>query len=259
MTTTTSPGRQTPRPARLTRPTATALARAEYDRMIGLLAALGPDDWRRPTDCPDWDVRQLASHVVGMAAMCTSPFEMARQQRAASSDHRERGGAAIDALTALQVREREDRSPAQLLAELEKVAPRAARGRRWVPAVLRRRTFPEPQRLNGSDELWTVGYLIDVILTRDCWMHRVDLTRATGLSMELRSDHDGVIVDDVVHEWAGRHGRSCRVELTGPAGGRWSFGSAGDAESITLDAVEFCRTVSGRAPASGLLATEVPF
>jgi hypothetical protein len=36
-----------------------------------------------------------------------------------------------------------------------------------------------------------------------------------------------------------------RLRLTGPAGGRWS--SAGDGPE--LDAVEFCRTISRRAPA----------
>ena len=31
------------------------------------------------------------------------------------------------------------------------------------------------------------------------------------------------------------------------------------AERIELDAVEFCRTLAGRAPATGLLTTIVPF
>ena len=34
-------------------------------------------------------------------------------------------------------------------------------------------------------ERWTFGYLIDVILTRDTWMHRVDLARAAGLPLVL--------------------------------------------------------------------------
>jgi hypothetical protein len=48
--------------------------------------------------------------------------------------------------------------------------------------------------------------------------------------------------------------------LTGPAGG--SFGSSpesSDAESVTLDAVDFCRALAGRIPAAGLLSTVVPF
>jgi len=39
-----------------------------------------------------------------------------------------------------------------------------------------------------------MGYLTDAILTRDAWMHRVDLTRATGHPLELTADHDGARV-----------------------------------------------------------------
>ena len=111
-------------------------------------------------------------------------------------------------------------------------------------------------------ETWSLGYLIDVILTRDTWMHRLDLARATGQAPTLTADHDGVIVADVVLEWARRHGRPYRVELTGPAGGCWSSGIGGD--EIVMDAADFCRVVAGRpGPAGdgpvGLLVTQVPF
>jgi hypothetical protein len=64
-------------------------------------------------------------------------------------------------------------------------------------------------------------------------------------------------VADVVDEWAQRHGRPFELVLTGPAGGRWQVGTGG--ERIELDAVEFCRTLSGRVEGHGLLATAVPF
>ncbi len=83
-----------------------------------------------------------------------------------------------------------------------------------------------------------------MILTRDPWMHRLDLARATGQTPVLTADHDGIIVADVVSELAHRHGRSYRLKLTGPAGGRWSSGTAG--EQIVMDAADFCRVVSGR-------------
>ena len=259
MSSTTSPTQQAPRRPRLTRPASMDLARHEYDRVVDALAGLRPEDWAKRTDCTAWDVRQLAAHVIGMAAMCTSPWEMARQQRLADRDQAEQGGPSIDALTALQVREREGRSPTDLVDEARKVAPRAARGRRWAPALVRRLALPEPQLVNGAEERWTVGYLLDVILTRDCWMHRVDLARAAGMSIKLTPSHDGVIVDDVAREWATRHGRSCRLELTGPAGGQWTFAGQGTTEDVRMDAVEFCRTLSGRTTAAGLLGTEVPF
>jgi hypothetical protein len=45
--------------------------------------------------------------------------------------------------------------------------------------------------------------------------------------------------------------------LTGIAGGVFVSGAGGP--SITLDAVEFARIVSGREPGTGLLTTLVPF
>jgi hypothetical protein len=102
-----------------------------------------------------------------------------------------------------------------------------------------------------------MGYLLDVILTRDPWMHRVDIAHATGRDMELTPDHDGRIVADVVAEWARRHGKPFTLTLTGPAGGTYVAGDNG--EQITIDAVEFCRTLSGRVTGAGLLTQEVPF
>ena len=36
------------------------------------------------------------------------------------------------------------------------------------------------ERVNGADEPWTFGFLFDVILTRDPWLHRTDIAAATG-------------------------------------------------------------------------------
>ena len=101
-----------------------------------------------------------------------------------------------------------------------------------------------------------MGYLFDVILTRDPFLHRVDIARATGTTLMATADHEGVIVDDVVAEWADRHGAAYDLELTGPAGGHWRHD---EGEHITMNAFEFCRALSGRAPAEGLLRTQLPF
>ena len=91
-------------------------------------------------------------------------------------------------------------------------------------------------------------------------MHRIDASRAVGRPPELTADHDARIVSDGVADWAHRHGQPFVAELTGPAGGTYASdpGHAGAAR-IELDAVEFCRTLAGRAPAAGLLTTIVPF
>jgi hypothetical protein len=86
-------------------------------------------------------------------------------------------------------------------------------------------------------------------------MHRLDICAATGLDPQPTADHDGRLVDDIVREWADRHGQPCTLHLSGPAGGTWGSGG----EQITRDALEFCRIVSGRGEGTGLLATAVPF
>ena len=95
----------------------------------------------------------------------------------------------------------------------------------------------------------------DVILTRDPFMHRLDICAATGLDPRATAEHDGRLVDDIVQEWAQRHGQPYTLKLTGPAGGVWG----GHGEKIQLDALEFCRRLSGRGDTAGLLATAVPF
>jgi uncharacterized protein (TIGR03083 family) len=245
--------RPSSRVAVLDRETASRLAATEYGRFGSLLGRLAPGDWARATDCPAWDVRAVAGHVLGMAQMVASVRTFVVQNVGAA-----RAGGGVDALTALQVRRTADLSPAELVDRFAAVAPRAVRGRRRLAGVLGRRTLPEDQIISGRAERWTFGYLFDVVLTRDTFMHRVDVCRAVGREPELTPGHDGTLVADVVDEWAARHGQPYRLRLTGPAGGEWSSGD-GPADELELDAVEFCRVLSGRGTATGLLAQEVPF
>lgn len=242
-----------PRSPALDRSTAMRLAATEYDRFLAQLRSLSSEDWATETECPDWDVRALATHVLGMAEMSASIRQQFHQMRAA----RNRGGVFIDALTSVQVEERVDLGPARIVARFTEVGPRAARGRRRTPGFVRRRTMPVQQPVGDRVEPWSFGFLIDVVLTRDTWMHRVDIARAAGQEPELTADHDGVLVADVVAEWATRHGQPCMLTLTGPAGGSWSWGAGGP--KLQLDAVEFCRLLSGRGHAEGLLRVQVPF
>lgn len=226
-------------------------AEEEYRRLDVLLRSLSDEDWSRPTDCSEWDVRAMVAHLAGAAASNASVRELLRQARLARRV--ERRGDFVDKVNEVQVRERADHPPASLVAELADLAPRAVRGRRRVPPPLRALPMPFGPPL-GTRPL---GYVLGCIYTRDAWMHRVDISRATGRDLVLTPDHDGRIVADVVAEWAARHGAPYRLQLTGPAGGVWERGPGG--EELRLDAVEMLRTVSGRTPGSGLLATTVPF
>lgn len=256
-TTVDTPSASAPRTPALPRSTAMRLATEEYARFVAQLRELSPDDWARPTACPAWDVHALVCHVLGMAEMSASVLEQVRQTRRA----RRAGGLFIDALTALQVDKHIARSPADLVSRLADVGPRAAAGRRRTPALMRRIPLADQpvDSAGAQTETWTLGYLTDVILTRDTWMHRRDIAVATGRPMTLTAEHDGILVADVAAEWANRHGQSCRLTLTGPAGGTWSFNGPAGAATLELHAVEFCRILSGRGHGTGLLTTRVPF
>jgi uncharacterized protein (TIGR03083 family) len=200
--------RTAPRTSTLDRPTLMRLAATEYARFDTLLTGLDAEDWPKPTDCAAWDVRAMAGHVVGMAEMAASIREGRRQQKAAA----ERGGVFIDALTAMQVEERAQLTPRQVSERFHVVGPRAARARRRTPAFIRRRKMPVQQTVGSHLETWSLGYLIDTILTRDSWMHRIDISRATGRPLTLSADHDGVLVGDVSPN--GRHGTTGRAAST---------------------------------------------
>jgi uncharacterized protein (TIGR03083 family) len=226
-------------------------ASEEYRRLGALLADLADEDWGRPTDCGGWTVHDIVAHLVGAAESTASVREMRRQQKLG---RRLRPGAPdVDGMNDVQVQERASASPTELRSGLADAGARGVRSRRRLPAVVRAIRLPFGPPL-GTRPL---GYLMDRIYTRDAWMHRVDLTRATGRPLQLTAGHDGRIVADVVAEWAGVHGQPYTLTLTGPAGGTWSLGTGG--EVIRMDAVEFCRVLSGRVPGTALLAHAVPF
>ncbi len=228
------------------------LATTEYERFLALLRSLEPADWTRPTECPEWDVRAMVVHVLGTAEAHASLRENTHQMRAARKIDRP----LVDALGEVQIRDRARLEPQDLIERLTTTAPRSVRIRRWTPALLRAVSITV--HMPFGTERWRLGYLMDLIYTRDTWMHRVDITRAVGRAdLHLTPEHDGRILADVVAEWMRRHGQPCTLRLTGVAGGEFVAGSGGPA--IELDAVEMMRIASGRAPGDGLLATPVPF
>jgi uncharacterized protein (TIGR03083 family) len=231
----------------------------ELDRTLALLLSLDDASWTTQTDCcPGWDVRAMYQHVLGACEAGASIRENVRQLRRALVYRRRHGPPLEAALTAVQIRARADLPPTQVIDRLAAVAPATVRGRSRVPALVRRNAR---LKIDGPVyETWRLGYLIDVVYLRDLWMHRIDAARTVGRPPELTAGHDGRIVCDVVADWARRHGQPFVAELTGPAGGTYaSHPGRSSAERIELDAVEFCRTLAGRAPATGLLTTIVPF
>lgn len=223
----------------------------EYARLVALLRSLTPDEWRRPTECAPWDVRAMAGHLVGAAEAASLPAFVG-QALAGMRVHRKPGlGNLVDGINEVQIRAHASQTTAALVDALDRAAPAQVRTRRspaWYTPFM-----PIPTPVNWVS-LRTLRVLV---LNRDLWIHRVDICRATERPMELTADHDGVIVEDIVAAWAGRHRQPYTLVLGGPAGGAYAAGHS--AAALRLDAVEFCRIVSGRAHGDGLLATPVLF
>lgn len=232
------------------------LAKEAYARFARALTEVEDGQWGDPTDCSEWTVRDLAGHMLGAMRSAASFREFVRQQIEVARRVRRDGIQAVDHMTALQIELTADLDPDELVAETAALVDEAARGRRRIPGPLRRwASFPVV--MGDISERWTLGYLVDVILTRDTFMHRIDLARATGAELGVDHDHEGRVVADVVAEWARRHGRPFTLHLSGPAGG--TFQANGGDDPIREDALQFCRIVSGRARGEGLLSSPVPF
>jgi uncharacterized protein (TIGR03083 family) len=228
-------------------------ASEEYRRFVALLHELGPDDWSKRSDCARWDVRKVALHVLGATEANASPRELIHQFRRglALNKHIE-SHHWVDGINELQVRERDHLGPRQLIDRIEIAWPKAVRGRRLAPPPLR--WLPVPF---GPPIGWQpLTYLLKTGFTRDVWMHRVDIARATDKDLTLTPAHDGTLVAGIVIEWANTHGEAFVAQLQGPAGGRFVRGSAG--EEISIDAIEFCRILAGRAAGGGILQHKLP-
>lgn len=237
----------------LERGEAEALVDEEYGRFEAVLRSLGPSDWGAPTDCPPWTVRDMATHVLAACEAIGSFREMAHQVRAA----RRIEGIQIDAINKVQIDERRELTGEDILRAFPIAASRSVRARKRLPAFVRSRGRTA-EFAPGHSEPWTLAFLFDVIYTRDTWMHRIDISRATGRPIELSAAHDGRIVADLVSDWARRHASPVSLTLTGPAGGRFEMGTGGP--GIEVDAVTFARHISGRdAPSDGLLSIRTPF
>lgn len=228
-------------------PEATALAETQHKALLHTLYLLDDAQWAAPTDCEGWSVKDIASHLCGWAESLTSLKETRKQVGEAVRRRKELGNI-LDAQNQVQADAGKKISTAELLLRMEEVLPRMLKRRaglgrygRYVPI------WGPPFGFSN------LGYLANVIFTRDWFMHRIDIARATSTELELGSN-EARIVADIVREWGRGGSEDVRLELTGPAGGAYVAGHMPHTK-LTADAVEFCRYLAGRADASVVDAT----
>ncbi len=238
---------------------AMTMAREELDRFLDLLGQFDRDDWDLSTVCTDWDVRQVVAHVSATSAGFVRGSDLRRAiSGRLQRPHRQRGLDRLGAMNQIGVDDRADRNPTELIAELRDVGPRAIERRKKLPNALRGLPLPMGLAFPFGKTWVPLGYLTDLIMTRDVWIHRLDLCRATGREMVLTAEHDGRITALVVRELADHLAKtvgetSVVLHLTGPAGGRWSMGdAAGPGATITMDACDLHWLAAGRTTAAEL-------
>lgn len=218
------------------------LMQNSFNRFMRLIESLDPEDWSRPTACTEWNVHDMVAHQAGGYASGTGYREMFRQYTSRPGP----GQLPEDAINALQVGERADKSPAELIQELKQVGEKAIHNWAYGFRSIKWITIPHP--VGG----WmSVRQLMWVTHSRDTWMHRLDICRATDRPFVQTREHDGRINELVVLDTANKlnrklRGRAFLLVLTGPAGGMWKIGNGNPTAELEMDMLDFNIFVSGR-------------
>ena len=236
------------------------IATAAYLQLLELLGSLDDADWAVPTECAPWTVADTVSHLIGGGRSFSSWRGFLGYQIYGMRHRGAFDGNSLDACNARDVAELAGLTPRQRVEILTNDYPAIVAGRMRLAPVLALATGAVDQSGSTAPGMPTKengGHLVEVVITRDVWLHTVDIARAVGREPDVSAPFNRRIVEDVVAEWAHRHGQPFELHLTGPAGGRFAQGAEGAA--LTLDAVDFARTLSGREPGEGLLTTRVLF
>ncbi|KAA9155995.1 maleylpyruvate isomerase family mycothiol-dependent enzyme [Amycolatopsis acidicola] len=213
---------------------------AEVAALNALLASLSPDEWRLPTASAGWTVRDTVAHLVGQHVESARPWTIPGKLRQAR--RRFPGRTALDAHNALQLSEYGRRSPEELRGLLARFGPKAVRARRRSPGLIRRRSFA---RFFPEEQLpdLTFAYLFDVLSTRDTWLHRLEIARATRRPF-VTGDHDGGVVAQVVRDLAQAwSGPPVTLVLNGRG---WALGGPEPVAVVRAEVPDFLWHLSGR-------------
>lgn len=231
---------------RVTRRESFAHRAAEIAAWLELLRSLSADDWGRATVCTEWDVADIVGHLIGQADEVLRPWAFPRRELRARRRYPD--GARFDRHMMVQADEYRGTPPAELIARFERRWTRASRTILRLPRPIRAASItiddiPDPKFKHAS-----LGYVHDVLLPRDLWMHRDDVCQAVGRPFDP-GRHAFDLIAQVVLDlqcsgfWSGP---AVVVELTGPGGARFRLGTGEPIGTAAVDAVGYMRTLSGR-------------
>jgi len=219
--------------------------RAQSDDLDALVAPLSAERWADPTPAPGWTIAHQIAHLLWTDRVAltsiTDEAGFAEVLEAAAADPAGFVDAGADELAAL--------APAELLADW-----RATRGRLHdeLPKVPAGRKLPWFGPTMSAASMATARLM-------ETWAHGLDVADALGVKRpateRLQSiAHLGVRTRDyafVVNNLAPPT-EPFFVELCGPGGDTWSWGSPDAAQRVTGSAEDFCFLVTQRRPLSAL-------
>jgi len=232
------------------RPTAAAGYTAVMTGLADQLAALEPSPWAAATDCAGWTVRDMAAHLLGAQEDLLSVRQTLRRRRL--GHRRYQRLSLLDAANQQQIDNHAADSIDEVISSYRANTPKVAHRVRSFPTVLS--GIPVDKSMAPGGLPLRLGYLFNTIYLRDAWMHGIDLFRATGVPRAVITAETlvvGQILSDVATVWA--DGPCVELELTGDVSGTWRLGPAkGPANRVAADGVDFCRSLSGRIPDTGV-------
>ncbi|MBA2626199.1 MAG: maleylpyruvate isomerase family mycothiol-dependent enzyme [Acidimicrobiia bacterium] len=200
---------------------------AELEETWRSLLALGGEldeaDWDRATDCPGWTVRDQYSHVVGTECSFLARGARAGDEAFGPHVHNE-----IGQFNEREVRSRQGRSGAEILAELTEVS------------ALRLEALRAMGDEDFTTDSWTPagpgtyeGFMR--IRVFDGWVHEQDVRRAvdrpghlSGAAAERSLDQVVSATPFIVGKRAGApDGATVTFSVTGPVDRTWAVGVEG--------------------------------
>jgi uncharacterized protein (TIGR03083 family) len=214
---------------------------AELQAWHDLLASLEGTQWQRRTVCDAWDVADIAGHLTGQAEDVIRPWSFPLRFRKGKRVYP--GVPRFDAHMMVQADEHRGTPPAELRAEFDRTWAKATRAISRNPELIRRISM----KVEGLP--MTLGYVWDILLARDLWMHRDDVCQAIGRSFDP-GPYAEEIIAQVVYDvdsmpfWGERP--AVVLEFTGPGGGIYRLGKGEPVGRAAVDAVAYMRTLSGR-------------
>ena len=229
---------------RADRPTSTRHRDAEIQAWHDLLASLDGADWSRRTVCTEWDVADIAGHLCGQAEEVLRPWTFPMRDRRARRTYPD--VPLLDAHMMVQADDYRGTPPAEVREQFDRLWAKATRRISRNPGLIRRMRI-KVEGVPGFENI-DLGYVQDILLARDLWMHRDDVCQALGREFDAGQYADEVVAQVMLDIEDGPfwQGLPVVLVLSGQGGGTYRLGRDEPIATVRTDAVGYMRTLSGR-------------